>query len=159
MKKVLFTIVTLLLLSANGTGQWYNRRYGVNSINQLSKEQLNEALIWVQNKVTGGIVLSVVGAIGIGTGSYLIAHSKKIYPEANDITEQQMSGFLFLVISVPVEIAGLTKWGVNSTRAKSIKAVLKSTELKMGLVNDKQKNMFSGSQGPLSPGFSITICF
>jgi hypothetical protein len=33
------------LLSVGGNCQWYNRRYGVNDISQISQEQLIEALI------------------------------------------------------------------------------------------------------------------
>lgn len=146
MKKVFLIISFLILLSAGGNCQWYNRRYGVNDITQLSQKQLNEALTRAQSKVTGGHVLSIVGAIGIGVGSYLIVHSKKIYPEANDITEPQLTGFTFLVISIPIEIAGLIKWSINGTRAKRIKEVFKSTELRMGLINYQQENIYSGSR-------------
>jgi hypothetical protein len=159
MKKVLLIISTLILLSVSGNCQWYNRRYGVNDISQLSQEQLIEALTRAQSKVTGGHVLSIVGAIGIGVGSYLIVHSKKIYPEANDITEPQLTGFTFLVISIPLEIAGLIKWGINGTRAKSIKGVLKSTELKTGLLNYHGINIYSDSQVSLIPCLSVIIHF
>ena len=63
---------TALLLSVSGNCQWYNRRYGVNNINQLSREQLNQALKRAQSGVTGGIVLSSVGAAGIGIGAFFI---------------------------------------------------------------------------------------
>jgi hypothetical protein len=112
-----------------------------------------------QSKVTGGHVLSIVGAIGIGVGSYLIVHSKRIYPEANDITEGGMTGSVFLVISIPIEIAGLTKWGINGKRVKSIKEVLKSTELKMGLVNYQRGIICTSSQGFSLPCLSVTIRF
>lgn len=159
MKKVFLIISFLILLSAGGNCQWYNRRYGVNDITQLSQEQLNEALTRAQSKVTGGHVLSIVGAAGIGVGSYLIAHSKKIYPEANDLTEQQLTGIMFLVISIPIEIAGLIKWGINGTRVKSIKGVLKSTDVKMGFVNYQKGNICASSQGSLLPCLSVTIHF
>ena len=159
MKKVFLIISTLILLSVSGNCQWYNRRYGASDINQLTKEQLNEALTRAQNKVTGGHVLSIVGAIGIGVGSYLIVHSKKIYPEANDITEPQLTGFTFLVISIPIEIAGLIKWSINGTRVKSIKEVLKSTEIKMGIGNSQRIILGSSPQTSLVPCLSITVRF
>jgi hypothetical protein len=112
-----------------------------------------------QSKISGGHVLSIIGAIGIGVGSYLIVHSKRIYPEANDITEGEMTGWVFLAISIPVEIAGLTKWVINGARVKSIKEVLNSTELKMGLVNYQKGNICSGSLGSLLPCLSVKIRF
>jgi hypothetical protein len=159
MGKAFLIMSTLILLSVSGNCQWYHRRYGVNDINQLSQEQLNEALTKAQSKISGGHVLSIVGAIGIGVGSYLIVYSKRIYPEANDITEGEMTGWVFLAISIPVEIAGLTKWGINGKRVKSIKEVLNNTELKMGLVNYQKGNICSGSLGSLLPCLSVKIRF
>lgn len=159
MKKIFLIISSVILLSVSGNCQWYYRRYGVNEISKLSQEQLNEALTRAQSKVTGGHVLSIVGAIGIGVGSYLIVHSKKIYPEANDITQPQMAGFTFLVISIPIEIVGLIKWSINGTRVKNIKGVLKSTEMKMGIINYQRGNICASSQGFFSPFLSVTIRF
>lgn len=45
MKKAVLIFATIILFFADGNCQWYNRRYGASDINQLSKEQLNEALI------------------------------------------------------------------------------------------------------------------
>jgi len=45
MKKILLIIIAALLLSVTGNCQWYQRRYDVNDINQLSQEQLNEAFL------------------------------------------------------------------------------------------------------------------
>jgi hypothetical protein len=159
MKRAFLILTTASLLSVSGNCQWYNRRYGASDINQLTQEQLNEALTWAQNKVTGGHVQSITGAIGIAVGSYLIVHSKKKYPEANDITEGGMTGWIFLAISIPVEIAGLLKWGINGTRVKSIKEVLKSTEIKMGIGNSQRIILGSSPQSSLVPCLSITVRF
>ncbi len=159
MKRAFLIIITFLFVCSTIKCQWYSRRYGVNDINQLTREQLNEALIRAQNKITGGIVLSVAGAIGIGAGSYLIAHSKKIYPEANDITQLQLSGFSLLVVSIPIEITGLIKWALNGERAKTIRSVLKSTEMKPGFVYFENINTDSELQRSLSPCLKVTIHF
>ena len=47
----------------------------------------------------------------------------------------------------------------NSTRAKSIKEVLKSTELKLGLVNYQSGKICSDSQDSLILCLSVTIRF
>jgi hypothetical protein len=155
MKKVLLIISTLILLSVSGNCQWYNRRYGVNDINQLSKEQLNEALIRTQRGISGGRTLSLVSAIGICGGIIEILATRNV-GEGFGI----LAGMGLIIVSVPLEIVGLTKWGINDSRAKSIiKEVLKSMELKMGLVNYPCRNIFASSQGSLLPCLSITVRF
>jgi hypothetical protein len=155
MKKVLLIISTLILFSVSGNCQWYNRRYGVNDINQLSKEQLNEALIRTQRGISGGRTLSLVSAIGICGGIIEILATRNV-GEGFGI----LAGMGLIIVSVPLEIVGLTKWGINDSRAKSIiKEVLKSMELKMGLVNYPCRNIFASSQGSLLPCLSITVRF
>ena len=155
MNKVLLIISTLILLSVNGNCQWYNRRYGVNDINQLSKKQLNEALIRANRGFSSGRTLSIVGAIGIGGGIIEILATKNI-GEGFGI----LAGVGLIAISVPLEVAGLTIMGINNNRKTSIiKKILASTELKMGLVNYQQKNTFSSTQRSLLTCLSVTIHF
>jgi|OpeIllAssembly_1097287.scaffolds.fasta_scaffold59711_2 hypothetical protein len=154
MKKLFLILTTLILLSVNGNCQWYNRRYGVNDINQLSEEQLNEALIRTHRGISGGSTLSLIGVIGICGGIIEIIATKNI-GEGFGI----LAGMGLIIVSVPLEIVGLTKWSINDTRSKSIKEVLRSTELKMGLVNYHERNTFSITQGSLLPCLSITIRF
>jgi hypothetical protein len=154
MKKVLLIISTLILLSVSGNCQWYNRRYGVNDINQLSKEQLNQALIRTQRGISGGRTLSLVSAIGICGGIIEILATRNV-GEGFGI----LAGMGLIIVSVPLEIVGLTKWGINDSRAKSIKEVLKSTELKTGLLNYHEINIYSDSQVSLIPCLSVIIHF
>ena len=154
MKKVLLIISTLLLLSVSGNCQWYNRLYGVNDINQLSKEQLNQALIRTQRGISGGRTLSLVSAIGICGGIIEILATRNV-GEGFGI----LAGMGLIIVSVPLEIVGLTKWGINDSRAKSIKEVLKSTELKTGLLNYHWINIYSDSQVSLIPCLSVIIHF
>jgi hypothetical protein len=157
MKKAFLIMSAAILLSISGNCQWYNRRYGVNDINQLSREQLNHALIRARNGVTGGIVLSGLAAVGIGIGAFFIHDSKD--PDKPGNIGPALAGMGLLIISIPLEITGLVVLGTNSHRAKSIKEVLKSTELKMGIVNYPCGNIFASSQGSLLPCLSITVRF
>jgi len=156
MKKEILIISTTILLSVSGNCQWYNRRYGINDINQLSHEQLNEALKKAKGGARTGAILSAVSFTGIISG-ILIASSADNLEEGG---ERRAYNGVFLVIgSVPIGLTGLTIWGINGTRTKRIKSVLKSTELKMGLVNCPCRNIFASSQGYLFPLFSITVRF
>jgi hypothetical protein len=154
MKKVFLIISSVILLSVNGNCQWYNRRYGVNDINQLSKEQLNEALIRTLRGISGGRTLSLVSAIGICGGIIEILATRNV-GEGFGI----LAGMGLIIVSVPLEIVGLTKWGINDSRAKSIKEVLKSTELKTGLLNYHGINIYSDSQVSIIPCLSVIIHF
>jgi hypothetical protein len=153
MKKVFLIMISVILLSVSSNCQWYNRRYGVSDISQLSLEQLNLALANAKFEFASGIFLSVVGAIGLYGGIQL---SKSAPP--GDIGGA-LAGIIITVVSIPAEIAGWIILSINRTRAKSIKEVLKSTELKLGLVNYQRGNIYSGSQGSLIPCLSVTICF
>ena len=157
MKKAILIISSAILLSATLNCQWYNRRYGVNSINQLSIEQLNQALIRSHSGVSSGIVLSGLGAVGIGIGAFFIHDSKD--PDKPGNIGSALAGMGLLFISIPLEITGLVVLATNSQRAKSIKQVLKSIELKMGLVNYQQGNTFSSTQCSLLTCLSATILF
>jgi hypothetical protein len=156
MKKSFLIMSIAILLSGSGNCQWLNRHYGVNDFNQLSQEQLNEALIKAQNGVAGGIILSILGAIGLGVGGYLMVESSDENKPGNMLA---LPGIALLAVSIPMEIGGLVKLSRNSHRVKSIKEVLKGTEWKIGLVNYQRGNIYSGTQGSLLPCLSVRIRF
>jgi hypothetical protein len=143
------------MFSLSGNCQWYIRQYNVKDINQLSQEQLNEALIRAKNGKSSGAVISIISGIAIA-GGIIMATRDSPYP--GDI-EGNVTGVLLLAGSIPFEIIGLIVMGTNSTYEKRIKEVLKSTELKMGLINCKREFMFSGSQISILPCLSATILF
>lgn len=141
-------MVTVLLLSGIGNGQWYNRRFGVNDINQLSVRQLNEELVRSHKGVTGGIIMISLGAVGIASGAYFIHDAKD--PEKPGNIDAALAGMGLLILSIPLEITGLVVLATNSQRVKNINEVLKSTEVKMGI---------GSSQSFLVPSLSVTIRF
>jgi hypothetical protein len=158
MKRAFLILTTAILLSVSGNCQWLNRHYGVNDFNQLSQEQLNHALNKAQGGVVGGIILSVAGAIGLGLGGYHIWHGHTLSPEGVYYEDLPL-GWALVLISSPIEITGLVKLSKSSQRIKSIKEVMKNTELKMGLANYQMVNSCSDSKGSLLPCLSLTIRF
>jgi hypothetical protein len=150
-KKAFLILITTIMLSASGNCQWYNSRYGVTNINQLSTEQLNESLRRYNKAVICWSIVSLAGAIGIGTG---IIFLKKTDSEAG-----AMVGAFLIAHTIPIEILGLAGCGIQGSRVRSIKKVLNSTELKMGLANYQMGNIYAGSQGIVVPGLSVTISF
>ncbi len=61
MKKLLFVLVALLVLGLNSSGQWYQKKYNVNDINQLTRDQLQESLA---NTKTALIFSSLIAGFG-----------------------------------------------------------------------------------------------
>jgi hypothetical protein len=154
MKNIFLTMLIILLISVSGNCQWYSKRYGVNDINKLSQEQLSEALTKAKIGERNGAIMSTASAIGIGVGIIEILATKNV-GEGFGI----LIGVGLIAVSVPLEVTGLVIWGTYEQRVNSIKEVLKSTELKMGLVNYQRGNIYSGLQGSVLPCLSLTIRF
>ena len=152
MNKLFFIIVYACLLSVNGNCQWYNRRYGVNDINQLSREQLNLALVRAHKGITGGTILSLAGVAGITVGLIMTTN------ESEDFAKS-LSGMALTAVSTFTEVIGLAILIDNSLRTRRIKKALNGTEMKIGLINYQMEQVYTDSQGLSLPCLSVTICF
>lgn len=156
MKKILFiTVSVLLLTSAVADCQWYQRRYGVNEINQLNQQQLTESFLRARGGTRAGALISGVSAIGIVAGIIMFKHDS---PYAGDIGINVI-GVLVLGGTIPMEITGLTIWGISGTRLQSIKAVMNKTQVSLGVMNYSPYNMTRISNCSSIPCISITYNF
>jgi hypothetical protein len=151
---VFFVLSAIILISTSGNCQWYSRVYGVNELNQLTTEQLNNALKWTQRNMQTGKIISVIGAVGIIGGAVEVS-----------VTNNEKYGFAILggiaaiLISVPLEITGLTIWGVNSSRKTKIANCLSTTKISLGFINDPTITMLENSDFNLTPAISVAISF
>jgi hypothetical protein len=155
MKKIVLVIIASLLIFANSHCQWYQRQYGVNDPNHLSQDQLNEALRKAKSGVTTGVILSTAGVLGIIGGIILM---KSDSPIPGDIGKN-MLGLELTAVSVPIEITGLILWGRFSDRTKTLKGILKKTEIDIGLINSPLVGASTGLINNPSPGLSVTFRF
>ena len=153
MKKTVLIISAALLISVSSNCQWYQRKYGVNDLNLLSVEQLNNAASNSKAGLTFGFIFSVPATIGIVSGLIMM---QAPYPESMG---KAFAGLSWIIISIPPEILGLTLLGIYSSRLKSINAVLKKTEIDIGIINYPSGRQITGSPGGSFPGFSITYRF
>jgi hypothetical protein len=153
MKRIFLIIISALLLSMISNGQWYNRRYGVSDLNQLSREQLDLALTNANFEFGSGIFMVVVGGIGLYGGIYL---AKKAPP--GDIGGA-LGGLLITAISVPLEIAGWVILTINLKRIESIKEVMKSRDLRLGLSVYPKENRTRAQVRAVSLSLSLSLCF
>ena len=156
MKKIFFiAAAALLLVSENANCQWYQRRYGVNDLNQLSQLQLDEAFMRARGSTRAGALLSVASAIVIGAGIAMVAYDN---PHPGDIGRNAF-GVLLLAGTIPMEITGLTILGISGTRLQTIKAVMNNTEVRLGVLNYSQYNNTGGYNCSSVPGISVIFKF
>jgi len=153
MKKAILIFTAILLISEGSYCQWYQRQYGVNNLNLLTIEQLNEALTKSKTGLVFGAVLAIPATVGIISGLILM---QAPFPESMG---KSFAGIAYIILSIPLEILGVTLLGVYSSRLKSIKGTLKSTEMKIGFINYPAGKVIAGSVTDFSPGFSITFRF
>jgi len=146
-------MISVILFSVSSHSQWYNRRYGVSDLNELSQEQLNLALANAKFEFASGIFLSVVGAAGLYGGIYL---SKSAPP--GDIG-RAFTGLIIIGISITSEIAGLITLTTNIKRIERIEQVMRNKELHLGLRIYQKGNMYSGSSKSVLPCLTLNIHF
>ena len=152
MNKLFLIIVTALSLTVNANCQWNNRRNGVIDLNQLSPEQLNQALARAQKGIKGGAIISLAGAAGI-TGGLLMTTN-----ESEDFAKS-LGGMVLTAVSVFTEVAGLAVLINSSLRSGRIKKVLNCTVLNTGLIKYQREYICSDSKSLIMPCLSITISF
>ena len=156
MKKLLFlTASVLLLTSAVVDCQWYQRRYGVNNINQLTQQQLTESFLRARGGARAGALISGVSAVGIVTGIIMLKHNS---PYSGDIGINVI-GVLVLGGTIPMEITGLTIWVISGTRLQSIRAVMNNTEVSLGIMNCSPYYVSGIAKSSSIPCISITYNF
>jgi hypothetical protein len=155
MKKVFFIMVfASLLLSESANCQWYKRRYGVNDLNQLSQLQLTESFMRSRGGARAGALLSVASAIGISAGIIMFKYDS---PYPGDI-ERNAIGVLLLAGTIPMEITGLTIWGISGTRLHSVRAVMNNTEVRIGVLNYPLYSSGGYNRSSI-PGISLVFKF
>jgi hypothetical protein len=152
MKKTGLIIAVIILLSVNGNCQWFHRKYGVNDITQLSQEQLNEAYRKAKTGARVGGFVSVISGVGIISGIIVLNSVEDREDESKAYTGVFLTG-----ISIPLEITGLTIWGINSTRKKNIKNILNNLDINVGLINIPSANLSRDSKAYLVPGICLKL--
>ncbi len=145
----------VLLVSQGADCQWYQRRYGVNDLNQLNQLQLKESFLRARGGARAGALLSGVSAIGIVTGIIMLNHES---PYSGDIGINVL-GILVLGGTIPMEITGLTIWSISGTRLQSIRAVMNNTEVSLGIMNYSPYKITGISNYNSIPCISITYNF
>lgn len=156
MKKVMLIVVAVLMITTKGNCQWLQRKYGVNDINMLSTEQLNEALRTTKSKVWTGAIISY-----FGTGSLALAISIKNpgHTTRGPGGEGRAYKDAFLIMGSVLDLVGLPILLTNCTRLKIINKALKNKEINLGFSSFPTNNFFSSKDISPIPIISATINF
>lgn len=158
MKKTFLILATIMLLSIDGNCQWYYKKYGIKDLNQLSKEQLTEALKLSNINVGVSIgCLTILGPPLIIGGIHIINKAKTT--EDFDTFLNGVWGIYFLIAGVTFEITGLILLPITLNQSKKIRNTLHNPEIKIGLIDCPQNYIFNCSNISPTPGISITIHF
>jgi|GEM_PF-1179700 len=159
MKKVIISIILLLILFINLSGQWYVKKYHVTDINFLTREQLEESLA---NSRTG---LKMAGIIA-GTGGVFFLGFKYLRPGMSDdpsVIEQLLgedgvnnAGMIMCAgILIGGSIAGIVYLG----RIGRIKSVINKNYPSVGSLDISPAIILNGYTRLSSPGLRLTYNF
>ena len=159
MKKVIISTILLLILFINLSGQWYIKKYHVNDINFLTREQLEESLA---NSKTG---LKTAGIIA-GTGGVFFLGFKYLRPGMSDdpsIIEQLLGdegvNKVGMITGIGILIGGSIADIAYLGRIGRIKSVISRNYSSYGSLNISPKIILNGYTRSSSPGFRLIYNF
>ena len=158
MRKVALIFLTILLLSEESDCQWYYERYGVKDLQQLSTEQVSDALKFKKSHVNGDIILMGIGVVQIIGGLALINSN-----EGSTVDEvfldifKTVVGYVFVPLGICLEICGLILLPIHVSQLNKVKDILGNTVVNVGLINCPADKIFNYSSS--IPCISIRFNF
>jgi len=141
MKKFIVGIL-LFIFTLNVQGQWYNRQYSVNRLNDLSETQLKLALQQTTKKINTGKILTGIGVGSEIIGGVLIANNFCIFSCSSKENTLVTVGTILFMGGIPTMTYGIVKWITNASRKNKIEFAL--TELN---TPNFQRNLESSTLG------------
>jgi hypothetical protein len=156
MKRILFALFALLIISEGGNCQLLQRKYGVSDYNQLSVEQLNNAFHTTKAKVWGGAIVSY-----FGTTSLLLAASIKNPGNTTRGPEGEGKAYrdALLVLGLSLDGIGLPILIRNSHRLRAIKRVLGKTKISFEPSTSNPSDIFKHLDNRQIAGVSLKFDF
>jgi hypothetical protein len=146
-------------VSLSASGQWYTKTYGVNDINSLSLDQLQESL----KKSNKSIWVSVI-VVGIGGVAFLL---EKVQPsEVNEDSPliQQIIGskgmhYVTMGMGACMALFGVIGCLVHIDRSSIIRRTIKRNFPVQGQLNITPALLFNSYTGGYTPGISLAVRF
>jgi hypothetical protein len=165
MKRTIFILLALYLLSVNSSGQWYNKYYPGRKISELNQSELQIIYekadnlrktgkgIYIGGVVVGGLGLSVVIFAGVIDLMALIGNGEGVVPAG---VYDTCFGFVF--VGLGIALVGIPLWITGATRIKEISKMpaFRIPNTRASIIPALQYNQV---QNKFVPGLSLSFRF
>ena len=155
MKKLIIGACFILLPLLNSSGQWYVKKYSVNNINLLTKEQLVESLKKAKNGLLGSAFITGFGALLIVI-PFSPSESPTFFEQLIGPEGERLVPKVFGVVLVAGGCIGAI---VFIERTAQIKAVLKNNYPGTAHIRLAPVLNFNHFTGSYAPGIGICCKF
>lgn len=159
--KKFFVGALFLLLTINIQAQWYNIRYGVSNITDLSESQLKKALQNAEESIKIGKTFTFIGIGSTLLGGILVVDGLS---SMNDFWESFWNGWgeagggtLIMNAGSGMMLLGTPFWIISANRRNSIEVAL--TKFNSSSFLDYSQHIFGGNAQPSTLGLRLKIFF
>jgi hypothetical protein len=160
MKRSLFFLVLFFSMLLNINGQWYQKQYHVNSIENLSPEELKLSLANAKETTWTGVGCAVVGGVAILYAKY---GYKNGIPDDATFFEQIMGAQGMKVITGISGIAllggGIITTIVGLDRTSKIKKVMNNFDIPYATITLNPVVLTNRINRDLYPGIGVVVRF
>jgi len=155
------TILFVTLLPQSANGQWFNKQFGVENINDLTEDQVNDALQKANLNVKKGKIVTFIGLGFIASGSGLFIHAANQFngPAGRSpssplsFVSGLLGGALLVGLGAAAIPLGIPTWIIGKNRISDVNKAfgnnLSSVKISPS-ISWQQKNCFVGAQITLS---------
>lgn len=152
MKRIILILSFTLVIVTSASSQWYSFKYGVSSLDKLTKVQLEESLKEERTHIRKNLIFSGVGCAMVTTGIIFIKNGEK-----NDDIVYGLWGLILAPLGFIILPLELILLGVHLDRSIQIKNALKNASLKATVLNCPSEICLGNTYRHNVIG--ITICF
>lgn len=165
MKRLTLLSIIVIFVCNITFGQWYFKDYGVQSLNELTKSELEGALHHCQSRMNLYLTISGISIASLVFGIVLYNNSMDLAEGSSDDPDSWAGamgvifgvGFIgWGVILTPLGIIGSI---VQSGRISDLKEALGSPDLKLGLINYPVTGLRGSYKASSTIGVTLTFHF
>jgi hypothetical protein len=158
MKKFLLSALFMLLVLTNSFGQWYQRRYNVNDINLLTRDQLEESLSRAKFSLIGSSFLAVSGA-GLALLSRYGESDDEDEPFLDWLFGEETMKDVWFYTGLALCAGSLVSVVVCIDRTANIKSTLRTNYPASGSLQISPAAIYCSDTRSLRPGITLTFRF
>jgi hypothetical protein len=160
MTKVIISAIMLLVTSAGSFGQWYSKKYLVDDINMLTKEELGESLDKSQNNLFISAGIGVLGGLLIWLGNSTLKNGlDENATVIEEIAGSELTGKGYIVLGIGCATGGTIASLVYFGRFERIRSVLKNNYGLQESFKISPAVIFYGNNQSPAMGISVRLKF